>query len=174
MIAPLFIAFANPPYSKLLEFVRQADVVVTCISHDENGREDVEKHTSNKSIRAFNTSHKRAFIRRFDAKSRDSLVTFLRGVVLSGEATLPGCFEPHHFVYAIKGKKHLTFEICFTCNVLQVTGAMTFISNSNRASLAVADKIFGMKFNPRLVDSLPATDGTASGGTTLYSNFNSR
>ena len=143
-------------YSDILEFVRDADVVVTYVTNYDheasarflNGREH---------IRQFNQKNPDRHFRRFDKGERSSLIWFLKHVAASKGFSPVSCFNPHHFLVATNGRKHLEFQICFGCGGLLVDGSLNYGSSVNRGLLERTEKVFGMKFRPeRLPDPVPA------------------
>ena len=140
-------------YSDIVDFVRKADRIVTYVTNDE--RSWLERdYLRGKSIAVFNKSHKGEFVQSVLPKKRDGLIIFLKAVAGPKSDVFPGCFMPHHFVFAARGKRHIEIEICFTCARLICSGNLNYNAEVSLEALAKTESVFGMKFNPS--DPLPS------------------
>ena len=126
---------AETTYHDILNLVRRADTVTTYVT---NGfaswqERDFLRKTN---IAAFNHSHKGEFVKKVGPKNREGLISFLKAAAGPKTELMPGCFMPHHFVYASKGNRHIEIEICFTCAHLLSYGDLSYFAAANVEALA--------------------------------------
>ena len=153
MILLLASSIVNPRYREILNFIRNADSVVTYVTNDlvEWRKENFDRHAN---ISTFNRKHPGQFAQTIAKSKRLNLLEFLKGVAGPPTNALPGCFMPHHFVFVAKGKRHIELEICFTCSLFISYGSMPYTAKVNQKLLDRTEKVFGMKFVPG--DPLPS------------------
>ena len=151
----LVVLAATNPYSKILNFVRDADVVTTYITHRDIEVVDFKFPSTARLAHDINLKDPTSKFQIVGLENRKAIVSFLKHVSDPKPGIVYACFEPHHFVYAVKGKKHELIQICFTCNRVEATGAYEYNSGVVRGLRLNADKIFGLKFDPMKVKALP-------------------
>lgn len=153
----------KPSYHEIVNFVRRADTVVTFVTNGYPISSNFKFPTTEGKITERNKADHDSKFRLFPKYQREQLASFLAGVSVPSEGTYPSCFTPHHYVYAVKGTKHVRFDICFTCSVMEVNGNFYFLSRVNQTYLAKTERLFGMKFDPK--DPLPAPAKDQSSNT---------
>lgn len=152
MLTLAILVFAKEsPYSKILDFVRNADLVVTFITHrEEVYAKSIQFPTSHEQVLAKNKAMPTEHFAIVAKSDRSELLSFLKGQPQK-KGRYYDCFEPHHFVYAKSGKKELRISICFTCDRLDVDGFYEYEANLRKGMTGQADKVFGLKFDPKKV-----------------------
>ena len=138
----------GPEWNQVFDFVQTADKVET-VATTYGGFEF--EHPPTDILGALTkydpTGHH--MVRQVQLVNRKELIQIIRKAPDTSGGT-PACFCPHHYVVASKAKQQIVISMCYSCELIGVTGAIKASANLRSDTAEDVSKYFGLDVFPFL------------------------